>query len=226
MNSSFIMLTAYTYDITEKAEELYHRFSSVEGKKAFFHRNVTCRLLHFSCVLLYPPTAAIDLALGTILALGAILTVGRFRPLNILARSLTHFAGLCLVGYTFRSILGAINPAVDKKAFAATDKDLNGLVHNLVAMPIKKQARTYSLSNNVAARFLSLSYALVSPFTRIIDFVMGIFLMIAAIGTYGKIDEINGVAFEVLRGPIFISDVFHGIIRTINPGCELKTKTN
>jgi hypothetical protein len=209
------------HDKAESVRQLYKKDSST---KAFLHRTITCRVLYLGSALIYPITSALDLLIGTILAVGALLTQGKYSCWNKQARVILFIGGCGIITSIFYSLLHVINPEAlpIKKHSEVFFHEPDGTTHQYLAKFFKITGRAYKESDSVLERHLFSRvtycvYTLSSPLSRIIDFVIGLFFAAYAISKKGASERLNRRALADLRVGCIVHDLYYGLLKTINP---------
>src|ERR1700733_10910718 len=108
-----------------------------DGIKPWLHRNITCRAGYFLVFVTSPIASSADLLLGSIAAVGSILTGGLIKPLNQVAFKMTGVGGDGLLSGTYIGLVRSINP----KAKIEVSVARSGIVSNIVGSYLEAAAR-------------------------------------------------------------------------------------
>jgi len=206
-------------ELLRKTFKFYNdEFKKGDGIKSWLHRNITCRAGYFLAFAGSPIASSADLLLGSIAAVGSILTGGLIEPLNLVASTMTVGGGNGLLSGTYVGLIRSINP----KAQIGMVETQSGIVSNIVGTYLKDTARELRESDNpfkkhVLSRIVYLGFTLSSVPLRIIDFVLGIFAALGSLVTLGNFKTLNTFALEGLKVASVIHDLYYGIVKTINP---------
>ena len=93
-----------SFKLLYATHELFFESSNQTGVKAWLHRNITCRGGYLLGTLILPLTSTVDLALGSVAAIGSIVTGGYFTPLNRAAYKMTGAGGNGLISVTYLAL--------------------------------------------------------------------------------------------------------------------------
>ncbi len=179
----------------------------------FFNNQVLSRAGHLVEAPLAAITHLIDGAIGAGCGLVSIATLGMFRDFNTMSLEHLHSGGRVLDS-TYRAFLKTINPKAHFNSQSLLKRDW--------AKKILDKADKFRDSGNFLKKYVAsrLTYALwgvASAVSRVAYGIIGVIAIPLSLLTLGTVYSINDMASQSLRAPLIIHDLFHSILRVINP---------
>ncbi len=173
-----------------------------------------------------------DLIHGGCLAISSVLTLSLDRyKFNQAVDSLSQ--GGKILAKTFENVLGTLNPqniyvfgdlSFSYKHSCAGHNSQFKRGHEIFNE--KVLARGTPFGAHVSNRFMALGALLKIIFFRVIDTVICLFAVPAAILTLGKIEKLNEVAYSTLHFPVVLADIFFFTTKIFNPWAGIDNEIN
>jgi hypothetical protein len=190
----------------------------------FLKKEILARCGRLVLIPLSATTAALDVALGTIGAAGALLTQGRNKSLCSFA--MKHLdASSKILAQPYANLLKTFDPK-NSLSGSTVGAAGEGIIADVLVSTPDYLAERCKKSNNFIVRHIAsrLTYVLLATaclIARAVDGVIGALALPLSLITLGKCRSINALAYRGLQAPGILKDLCHYIVKFINPWAEI-----
>lgn len=196
----------------------------------FFQEQVVQRGVNAGIISLHILTSIGELAHGGCLLIKNVLVLGSSKSNFDQAFQLLYH-GLVVLARIFYNVLRVINPnnpppdqkfslSYSRSPMVGFSSDFTVLFNQRVL------ARKTTCQAHVTNRLMALGALIKIFFLRVIDTMICLFAVPAAILTLGKIEKVNSVAYSTLHFPFVLADIFFFAMKVINPWAGIQQDVN